>query len=78
MSAPLRLSSTHWLKNERLAAGMTRSEFAEKIGVTERTVFNWETRGLPTNGPAVRAVEQEFCENAATRRQPGLIWYRLI
>jgi transcriptional regulator with XRE-family HTH domain len=34
------------LRKARMDAGATAKELAEALGVTECTVYNWETRGM--------------------------------
>jgi ribosome-binding protein aMBF1 (putative translation factor) len=45
------------LRKARMDAGLQIKEFAEKLGVTEDTVINWEVRGMrPLRRKTKRAV----------------------
>ena len=48
-----------FLKDMRREKGWTQSEFAEKLGVSEKTVSKWETgRGLPDVSLMLPVCEQ--------------------
>lgn len=32
---------------ERARAGMTQEQLADRLGVTRKTLYNWETTGIP-------------------------------
>lgn len=32
---------------ERARAGLTQEQFADKLGVTRKTLYNWELSGIP-------------------------------
>lgn len=34
---------------ERARAGMTHDSLAQALGVTRKTIYNWETKGFPPN-----------------------------
>lgn len=44
------------LKRARLARGMNYGEAASVVGVHRTTFMTWETKGVPRNGTARRAV----------------------
>jgi DNA-binding XRE family transcriptional regulator len=45
-------------QNQMAELGLTRPEFAKVLGVTDRSVRNWESKGLPTHGTAARMVKE--------------------
>ena len=50
------------IKQARLAVGETQATFAERFGVHQTTVHNWEINGAPTDGTAGKAIERVLGE----------------
>lgn len=48
------------LKAARVNVGFTQKEAAEKIGVTEYTVFNWEKGRSFPNVKNLKAIEEAY------------------
>jgi transcriptional regulator with XRE-family HTH domain len=52
------------LRHARLKEGLTRKDLAERLKVSELTVFNWETEKNSPQAKSLKAIVNEFGEDA--------------
>lgn len=59
------------LKQARVKMKMTRRELARKLGVTETTLYRWETGRVRIQGPAAIAIAEVLSDRAGALKKPG-------
>ncbi len=64
------------LKRRRKALGMTQKLLAERWGVTEATISNWETGGWRIQHPEIIDDALSFLENGLSTDQQTTIFPR--
>lgn len=52
------------LKIERVKAGLSQEELANKIGITRRTVINYETKNMYPGGEIIGKISEVFSVSA--------------
>jgi DNA-binding XRE family transcriptional regulator len=50
------------IKAAREKVKESQAVFGRRFGVDQSTVHRWETEGIPSRGPARRAIERELAE----------------
>lgn len=62
MCIPRGMTSGYILKAVRARIGESQVEFAKRFGVDQSALSRWETRGVPSRGPAKAVVERVLAE----------------
>ena len=66
-------SDAFCLTSERELLGLSRRDLAKILGVCEKTVWNWETKGLPKHGTGALTVRATLERIREERRNPRAI-----